>query len=435
MSEFLRPPAGAARLEGNVRLPEHLPSTHTGDATPPGSPAKAPGSPKSGGLTSHFKSPNAMLNELLVSSVVNATAGPTTASAKAPLSLQTTTVNFRNFVQKSGPIFYVQDGVESIIRWEDPIKTVFCGCCWVVLCLHPMLLLLLPNVIIITILLVTHQKRYPPQPIAASLNERPTKVSDKPMNDGPPSQGSIDYLQNLQNIQGMMGRISDLTDAGRQAVPYLDWSNERLTMVILQVAILSGIGMASIMYYVPWKYVALVGGIAALALSHPLSISLLGRSAPLMQTRSKHILAKLQQIMEDDALNDEHLEALDIRDIELFENERLDETGQWSPHALTLRDPKPWATQASIAAGLSHDTQAATAPSDAELSPPKGYRWVEGEQWRIDKYSNWAIASDLDDDGWHYSTDFRPTENASDAIKAHSTRQRRWIRRAFHYAG
>lgn len=38
---------------------------------------------------------------------------------KASLSLPTTTKNFRAFVQKSGPIFWFQDGVEATIMWED----------------------------------------------------------------------------------------------------------------------------------------------------------------------------------------------------------------------------------------------------------------------------------------------------------------------------
>ena len=45
--------------------------------------------------------------------------GPgTLVSTRDPLSIPTTTVNFRRFVSKVGPIFWLQDRIEEILMWK-----------------------------------------------------------------------------------------------------------------------------------------------------------------------------------------------------------------------------------------------------------------------------------------------------------------------------
>ena len=39
-------------------------------------------------------------------------------SAREPLAIQTTTVNFRRFVARSGPVFWLQDRIEEVIMWK-----------------------------------------------------------------------------------------------------------------------------------------------------------------------------------------------------------------------------------------------------------------------------------------------------------------------------
>lgn len=54
------------------------------------------------------------------------------AKNKEPLSLPTTTKNFRGFVQKSGPIFYFQDAVEATLAWDDWAWTSMWMAIWAV---------------------------------------------------------------------------------------------------------------------------------------------------------------------------------------------------------------------------------------------------------------------------------------------------------------
>lgn len=42
----------------------------------------------------------------------------TLISTRDPLSIPTTTVNFRRFVSKVGPIFWLQDRIEEILMWK-----------------------------------------------------------------------------------------------------------------------------------------------------------------------------------------------------------------------------------------------------------------------------------------------------------------------------
>ena len=39
-------------------------------------------------------------------------------STRDPLSIPITTVNFRRFVSKSGPVFWLQDRVEEVVMWR-----------------------------------------------------------------------------------------------------------------------------------------------------------------------------------------------------------------------------------------------------------------------------------------------------------------------------
>lgn len=50
-------------------------------------------------------------------------------SSKEPLSLPTTTNNFRRFALRSGPIFWLQDRVEEIVMWKKSYKVTAAWMC------------------------------------------------------------------------------------------------------------------------------------------------------------------------------------------------------------------------------------------------------------------------------------------------------------------
>jgi len=216
-----------------------------------------------------------MLGGILVNSIISTKLIPDSQTNQSPknamrekpaLSVPLTTLNFKKFVSKCGPIFAAQEAVEEIIGWQNASKTMACACMWAWLSLNPVYFILLPNLALIWILLATHSQRYP-HGMGDDLGADPTSgkhVSDDPV------EGSPDYVSNLQNIQNMMGDVTNGIDFVKQNVLiYLDWSHPQVALNILYAAVISTIGLAFIGPLIPWRLVLLIGGEAIFVLNHP----------------------------------------------------------------------------------------------------------------------------------------------------------------------
>ena len=112
--------------------------------------------------------------------------------AKQALSLRTTTVAFTRFVHKTGPVFIIQDKLEAIFKWQDPLQTLFVASTLALLCFFPHLILLLPSITIATILLVNHSHRYPTAPISLDNPYQESKTVKPPTTGQPPPEGSVE---------------------------------------------------------------------------------------------------------------------------------------------------------------------------------------------------------------------------------------------------
>ena len=149
----------------------------------------------------------------------------TLISIRDPLSIPTTTVNFRRFVSKVGPIFWLQDRIEEILMWKRGWKvttvwmavyTFLCKflfsrqVCFLLGHIHtraepwhhpqgffPRLTLLIPNTLLVAILLRTH----PVQTADGSQD------AENPVPPAPPQafEGTAVWQANLQGIQNLMG--------------------------------------------------------------------------------------------------------------------------------------------------------------------------------------------------------------------------------------
>lgn len=106
-----------------------------GSPTSPGSVASADGDRSSPGssLSGRARLQSLAIETLLSSTLSSISSTPPrlpVAKNKEPLSLPTTTKNFRGFVQKSGPIFYFQDAVEATLAWDDWVWTSMWMAIW-----------------------------------------------------------------------------------------------------------------------------------------------------------------------------------------------------------------------------------------------------------------------------------------------------------------
>ncbi|GAA5877693.1 hypothetical protein JCM16303_000206 [Sporobolomyces ruberrimus] len=266
------------------------------------------------------------LEDVLLKSVISSSLGPqpTVQSGKEPLSLQATSVNFRRFVQKSGPVFVAQDAAEAVFRWEDPPKTVFFAVAWAFLCWYPPLALFIPNVVLVSVLLTTYNARRSDNP-PPDDPKGPTTLSS-----APPTEGSVDYLANLQNIQIMMGRIADASDFGRSLVPYLTWHDERVSRALLHFAVASSFLLALAAPYLPWRLVFLVLGEGMFVLCHPVVVTFLASilSSPRARAMQKQRQQQLARLLQDDGLTDKELE-MEVLEIVRVEMESRTPEGGW----------------------------------------------------------------------------------------------------------
>ncbi|KAH9471904.1 hypothetical protein MJO28_002243 [Puccinia striiformis f. sp. tritici] len=188
------------------------------------------------------------------------------ARDKPALSVPITTLNFKNFVSKCGPVFAVQEAVEAVIAWENPSKTIAFACMWAWLALNPVYFILLPNIVLISILLSTHTQRYP-NGTGDDLGTDP--ISGHHILDDP-IEGSPDYVSNLTNIQNLMGDVCYGVDFVKEKVLiYLDWSQPKITLNILHITVLSTIGSTLIVPLIPWRFLLLLGGETVFILNHP----------------------------------------------------------------------------------------------------------------------------------------------------------------------
>src|SRR6267154_948197 len=103
-------PPYATRLQHTPKIVTTFPNTQPDHPTPPTTAQRSPLSFQLL-LSSTFQFPDAPTTQ------PPATAN-TLLSRREALSFHTTTINFKRFVSKSGPVFWFQDRVEEIVMWR-----------------------------------------------------------------------------------------------------------------------------------------------------------------------------------------------------------------------------------------------------------------------------------------------------------------------------
>lgn len=133
-----------------------------------------------------------------------------------------------------------------------------------------------------------------------------------------------------------MKMVTDGYDAVAPAVPFLNWSSYRRTLLLFQLSIILTVAMFFIGPFVPVRLLLLLGGEAAFLANHPwvqpaLSGLLqrlqdekragktpIGRELNRMETKNRELQACLRQWYEEDGLDDRVWEKGWL-DIEMFE--------------------------------------------------------------------------------------------------------------------
>jgi len=200
-------------------------------------------------------------------------------SIREPLSIPTTTINFKRFVAKSGPVFWFQDRVEEVVMWRKgwrvtgvwmAVYTFLCAfrsyrsfvlllTSWVGY--FPRMILLIPHTILISIIISTHPSLHTSPPSSSTTTTTP-----------PAQEGTIAWQTNIQGIQNLMGALSDLDDFIRPHIPCITHSHSGstpYTHIIFMLALTSFVGLLLILPLIPIRAVALFVGLTPLVLTHP----------------------------------------------------------------------------------------------------------------------------------------------------------------------
>lgn len=395
--------------------------------------------------------PNIMLSSVLHSSPQADPRGKISLlSTREPLSMAATTVNFKSFVSRVGPVFWLQDRVEEIILWKKGWKwTTIWLLLYCILCYYPRLLFCTPQFILISVILSTKSS------------------SD----DVPPgtTQSSQEWA-NVQGIQNLMGFYSEAYDA---LMPILSHFTHKSTFTphiftLLVVSLLPTAMIVSMPYF-PVRQVLIAIGVLPLIVLHPALQPMVQRvlkylgspeflsqvlelsrrasttwlpwrkppstAGPQRQVRSWR--SYIQSSVDNDNLTDAAWNA-EMRQVELFENERLDPSV--SPHDtaailgkkgfrkahLRPSERGPWTKRRDGWGNVS-------SVSSSTFSLAEHWSFVETEDWRPDVDGTWSSCGS-DANGWVYTNDSwleaRPSPQTEYGLAV--TRRRRWVRRLWH---
>ncbi|KIR70363.1 hypothetical protein CNBG_9658 [Cryptococcus deuterogattii R265] len=377
------------------------------------------------------------------------------------LSVPLLSNNFRRFVTRVGPVFWLQDRIEEVLYWRKPVWTWAWILTWVFICFQPRALLLLPSLSLIVLLLHIHERTHPvpslvgmisPPPLATARVRPPSSTGESSPDKSytatttrdesgetvglpvvPPKEveSGVDYFMNIQAIQNLMGLVSDGYDYLAPILSNLQSPNTSsptsFPLTHTHIILLLLPPTLFLPLTPPWliPYVILPLGLLPPLAFHPnLTPWLLSlpRHPSIRNTRSV-----LEKWVLTDKLPDKY-SGSKISQVYVWENERLDpklasssssSTGpvpptSWSARFLRQGDRRAWIKIADVAEGEEclwksvDDTDLPNGDDESEveakvLALKDGWEWLP-EDWKVDVNGLWS-ENGVDAEGWLYTDD------------------------------
>ncbi|KAL1960595.1 hypothetical protein VTO42DRAFT_7174 [Malbranchea cinnamomea] len=319
------------------------------------------------------------------------------------LSLHTMTNNFRRFNARIGIVFDFQVKVAKLLSWRRPTQTWSFLAVYSLLCLNPSLWPVLPLVILLLWIMVpSFLARHPPPPPTASTSSTTPYYSYEGPALAPAStikpvpETSKDFFRNLRDLQNSMADFVELHDAVVSNLsPITNFSDEILSSTAFLLLAASTALLFLTAHLIPWRFLFLVGGNAAVISSHPTvesfvehlkkshesatksskdHVTLFGYSVPVSFPALMEALKSLSAITLD-SLPEE-------REVEIFELQHkvyspYAASVQWEPFVFT---PTPYdpLSPARIAGDRPKGTR-----FFEDVRPPPGWAW-KSKKWELD---------------------------------------------------
>ena len=307
--------------------------------------------------------------------------------------------NFRRFNARIGVVFKFQARMIRLFSWRRPSHTLSFLAIYTFVCLDPYLLCILPLALALFGILVPSFVARHPAPLSEPDRVRNLGYSPR----GPPlapartvkpvKELSRDFFRNMGDLQNCMEDFSVAHDKIIALVlPKTNFSDEALSSAIFVLLAFAAAVMSIAAQLIPWRFLALAGGWAAIWSCHPTVARLLE------QTRAQYLSGTdgaavdptlaaqtaFDTWVRSDIILDE---APETREVEIFELQRLvgdsssgTFTGEWEPW---LFSPSPYDP-------LSAPRIASQRPRGArffeDVLPPEGWEWSE-KKWALDLWS------------------------------------------------
>ncbi|UKZ75224.1 hypothetical protein TrVFT333_002899 [Trichoderma virens FT-333] len=301
-------------------------------------------------------------------------------------NLTTMSNNFRRFNARIGVVFKFQARMTRILSWRKPSHTLSLLTTYTFVCLDPYLLCVLPIVgILLGAFIPGFLARHPAPPKGTLSSEQSMGYSPR----GPPlapaatvrpaKELSKDFFRNMGDLQNCMDDFSQGHDmVVALLVPISNFSNEALSSAVFLFLFAAGVFMTIAAHMIPWRFVFLIGGWAAIVSGHPAVARLLAA------TREEHIQPREEKAktwMDDWIATDVILDsAPETREVEIFELQKDSGAGEWEAW---LFCPSPYdpLSQPRIAGERPRGTR-----FFEDVMPPEGWEWSE-KKWALDLWS------------------------------------------------
>lgn len=340
-----------------------------------------------------YEDTGSVIHDLAINTAISAREMKRVGKETMPkLNLATTMPkNMTKFVMRLGPLVDFQDECIEIFTWKNPSRTIAFLLAYILLCLYPIILYTLPQILMLCFMIRLYYIR------AENIATKPqSKLSL-----------NLSYLKNLQFIQNHMGIYSQVYDDIASFKRHLDWSNEKKSTSLFKVAIGSIFIGLLIAKLVPLNLIFLGGGLVLFVQN---TAFFKAASETLPPVLIRNVQARVDYVTEAIA-NVTRAGSTGKTKVQLFENQRWWAGLGWISHLLRSERP-PWSDETG---------EIARPLMDLYELPGDEWEWVD--EWRVDMDWN----STMDQDGWVF-TDHHWQLDQNKASTSCLTRRRVWTR-------
>jgi hypothetical protein len=186
---------------------------------------------------------------------------------------------------RQAPLIWINESAIKLFTWHSPTNTIMFLLAYTLLCLHPILLTILPQCIVLGLMVKFYHQR-----ADQIMNNKPVPQPHKIGSPPKLSPSASELKVAFQSIQNTMGQVSDIYDAGYNFYRMIDWSNSELTQDVLIKTLISILVTLIVVSFIPINYIFLVGGVGAFIANTPIVKAISITIAPIALNYLKRLL-------------------------------------------------------------------------------------------------------------------------------------------------